>query len=296
MKITNNRNLPDIILRAVQNDPYSRGKSDISVTQLINPPQQVALQHLHKEELIEDVADRIYALLGSSVHHMIERAAGPDDRVEERIFAKVHGWTVSGQFDLLEPDGTLSDVKVTSVWSIKDAIKHGKSDWESQLNLLAELLDMEGECPSRLQIIAIARDWSKTGRMRDKDYPGQVELIPIELWEKEKRRAYLEERVDLHQRARKGDYDRCTMEETWAKPDKYAVMKEGRKSALRLLDSLSAAGKWCVDNNHGSFLSRFGDEVRFIPDKGISIERRQGEATRCEYYCNVRDYCSQYSV
>ena len=48
MKITNNANIPQPIVDAIKNDSYSKGKADISVTQLIAPAQIVALERKHE--------------------------------------------------------------------------------------------------------------------------------------------------------------------------------------------------------------------------------------------------------
>jgi len=67
----------------------------------------------------------------------------------------------------------------------------------------------------------------------------------------------------------------CSDEEQWAKPTVYAVMKEGRKSALKLCSS--------------------EEEARTLLDeKGTYLQVRPGEKTRCESYCQVRDFCEQY--
>ena len=288
MKITNKKGLPDLLVRAVKNDPYHAGEgTDISATTLIRPPQQVVLQRQHSGELTEDVSDRIWALLGTSVHGILERAANSDDISEVRYYADILGWKVSGQIDLLEKDGTLNDFKVTSVWSVKDAMENGKSDWEEQLNILAYLCYVNNIQVKRLRIIAICRDWSPSGALRDSSYPGQVEAIEIPLWTPDKAHGYIEERVRLHQQAREGNYGPCTASERWEKPSTYAIKKEGRKSALRVLQTEKDAFQWCAENGY----LKEGNGVK----PGFSIEYRQGESTRCEKYCSVKDWCQQYA-
>lgn len=91
-------NLPQPIVDAVANDDYSRGNSDISVTQLISPPRMTALVREHWDTLEEDVSDRIFSLFGKAVHTILERA----ERVaiaEQRLYMKVGDWTVSGAMD-----------------------------------------------------------------------------------------------------------------------------------------------------------------------------------------------------
>ena len=74
MKITNNHNLPQSVVSAVSNDPYDRGGSDYTCTELISPVRQVMLRHRHGDEITEDASDRVWSLLGQAVHHILERA------------------------------------------------------------------------------------------------------------------------------------------------------------------------------------------------------------------------------
>jgi len=61
MKLTNNLRLPDPMVRAVGNDSYTKGDADISVTELLTPPQLRALRIKHHDEIVEDVSDRIWS-------------------------------------------------------------------------------------------------------------------------------------------------------------------------------------------------------------------------------------------
>ena len=90
MKITNPDNLPSTILRALENDPYDNGGSDISVTRLLKPPRIALLEARHGAELEESASDRLYALLGSLGHLLVERAAHENAEVETRFL--LTGW------------------------------------------------------------------------------------------------------------------------------------------------------------------------------------------------------------
>ena len=113
MEYTNASNLPKAIERAVANDPYSSKGSNISATRLIAPPRIRVLEMRNWDLLKEDVSDKIFALLGQSVHHIIERSKQRIDLSERRLFYKddkiTNGWTLSGSFDYLERDGRLID-------------------------------------------------------------------------------------------------------------------------------------------------------------------------------------------
>ena len=105
MKITNRSNLPKVIERAVINDPYDSSGSNISTTRLIAPPRIRVLEMRNWDLIEDDVSNRIFSLLGQSVHHILERSKLKVDLAERRLFYKddkiTNGWTFSGQFDLL---------------------------------------------------------------------------------------------------------------------------------------------------------------------------------------------------
>ena len=295
MKYTNASNLPKAIERAVENDPYE-SNSDISTTRLIAPPRIRVLQKRNWDLIEEDVSDRIFSLLGQSVHHVIERAKTRKEISERRLYYKddkiTNGWTLSGQFDLLNRDGHLIDFKVTSAWSVVKALTEGKAEWENQLNVLdflcrknpKDLINYKTEIKvKRLSIMAILRDWSKIQTMKSDNYPRkQVAMIPIRRWTEEEQDSYVKERIKIHQNAEKvSELPLCTATERWHRDDKFAVMKSGRKSAVRLLDTRQLA----LD-----FLKSQG----MVEGKGCSIVERKGEDVRCQHYCNVNQFCSHY--
>lgn len=284
-KLTNRMGLPEGIVSAVVNDPYDSGDCDISVTRLITPPYQRKL--MGEVEQIEDVSDRIWSLIGQSTHSIIERAypvdAGDHDLdwlafhrkygflVERRLFTEELGWTISGAFDAYQNE-TLFDYKVTSAWSV---IGETKIEWEQQLNLLRLLAIRNGIEVNHLRIIAILRDWSKMKAKIDSTYP-QAQVVPVDIpvWSLSKAVNYLRERVAAHQDA---NPPKCTAVERWQRDDVYAVMKEGRKSAVKLHDNELTAV------NHAAELG-----------KGHSVVKRPGESVRCASYCSVAHSCPAY--
>lgn len=231
--ITNRLNLPAGLVRAMEADPYDKGDSQITASTLADPPLLQALKHKHESELEEDAAERIWSLLGQAVHVIVDRASQTVEGVEseKRVSMNVNGWKLSGAFDHFTLDsGTVADWKVTSAWTLVygDRIE----DWTKQLNVLAHLLEHSGRKVTALEVIAILRDWAQRDVGRVKDYPTQaVVVVPLKLWPKEKRTLYIEERVDLHQKAREllalGHADLiapCTDEERWMKKDKRGVV------------------------------------------------------------------------
>src|SRR3990167_4083641 len=283
MKITNKLNLPQPIVDAVSGHEYT-GKTDpLSVTTLINPVRQYMLRRRHADDLTEDVSDRIYALMGSAIHAVLEKS----DRLaikEKRLSAEINGMTITGQFDRLAListnggiAGQLQDYKIASVW---EAIYGLKPDKVQQLNLYA-LLCAENEYKvNSLQIVMIFRDWQKSKSKHDSQYPqGQVKIFQVELWPLEKQLAFATGRVKTFQACINNDVlPECTSEERWHTPDKWAVMKPGRKTALRLLPSEILANQ-------------------YIDQKELTkcvVEKRPGANKRCDDYCDVAPFCEQY--
>lgn len=235
MKLTNTANLPAGLVEALRNDPYDHAGSDITASTLNNPPLLEALKRKFKDDLVEDASDRIWSLLGQAAHVIADRGAKRVEGVESetRLFMDVLGWKLSGAFDHL--DGKLVDFKVTSAWTIiyGDRLE----DWEKQLNVLAHLVSVvRGVEVDGLEVIAILRDWAAREVSRVKNYPtAAVVVVPLKLWPKDKREAYIMERVRLHQTARElaedGREDMitpCTDKERWAKTD-----KKGNKTYVR---------------------------------------------------------------
>ena len=265
--LTNKLNLPKAVVMAVENDPYSRGKSDISVTQLITPPYQRKLRQ--SVESVEDVADKLFALYGQIGHGILERAglkAGSD--VENRLFADVNGWTVSGQYDLID-DGVLMDYKFTTFWSVKG--DEPKAEWVQQLNLLRVLAIRNGIDVRALRIIAMLRDHQRSAAERDSEYP-QFPIVPVEIpmWDLKAAEDFMLERVKLHQQ---DSPEPCSDDDRWLQPSVYALKKSGAKKAIKLFNTLDAA------------------EAAMPSEKGYFVEHRPGEYRRCMSYCNVSHGC-----
>jgi len=268
--ITNHAGLPLPLVEAVKRDPYSNGQSDITVTTLLKPARAVALERTHKDEIEEDAADRLWALIGQIGHLILERSGGMS--TELRLFSQVRGWKVSGQMDLLSGN-ILTDYKLTSVWSCKEGLK---PEWEQQMNALRWLASKNEIAIEKAQIVAIFRDWSKLEAKRSADYPRhQVQVFDVALWTLEHAEKWIYERVETHQAARTV-LPECTPAERWERPEKFAVMKAGRERAVKLHATKEAAEL---------HLKRVSDDHFW--------ERREGEQVRCASYCSARPFCTQ---
>lgn len=270
--VTNVHGLPQSIVAAVTNDPYVGG-GDISVTKLIDSPRVRVLTQVNRDRISVDVSERVWALLGQAVHTILERAGLREQGmiVEQRLFAEVNGWTLSGQFDVMHLEsGKISDYKVTTVWK-----KNGSDSWTRQLNVLRWLAHQNGQEINSLEIVAIFRDWRKTEAQRNPEYPqAAIQVIPVPVWDLDEVDTYVRERVMLHQMASDGAEFDCTDEERWYSGDSFALMKPGAKRALKVKDTPFTAAE--------------------VPE-GHEVVVRKGEYKRCLHYCDVALFCQQWA-
>ena len=279
MKLTNNHNLPETIINVIKRPQYSKGKSNLSMTELLNSPRIVQLKRKHWDDLTEDAAGMVWSLFGTALHNILEHGKDDHHIVEERVFTEIDGMTISGAIDLqeVEEDGIiLSDYKTTSAW----AVQNEKQDWHNQLNGYAFLVEKAKQRKvKKLQIVAIIRDWSSREAKQKDSYPqAPIVVIDIPLWSFEDREQYIRNRIHVHTEAffedeTGGEIAPCTPEEMWEKQGKFAVMKEGGKRAKSVHDTRQEA------------------EIA-LPEKGYFIEHRKGERTRCESFCQVSAFCN----
>ena len=284
MKLTNKHNLPQTFVNVLKRPTYSKGRANLSVTQLINSPKIVALSAKFQDELEEDVADMVWSIFGSAVHSVLEHGKDPHHVIEERIHAEVDGWRISGAVDLqiINEDGAISirDYKTTSAW----AVMNEKIEWEQQLNIYAFLVEKVKGVPVKdLGIVAIIRDWSRRDAANREGYPGApIKELPIKLWPMQEREQFVKSCIAKHSACdfamEAGEtLPKCTPEEMWEKPTIYAVRKKGNVRAKSLHESEAEAN----------------DAVNKL-GKDYEVEVRPGERTRCASFCSVNAYCAQW--
>lgn len=197
---------------ALSNDSYNKGDADFSVTELISPPRQRVLTIMHKHEIVEDITDRLWSLYGQIAHGILERA-NAGGVVEKRYFAVVNGVKISGQVDVFDDEGDVYDWKFSSAWGFVRE-KEPKPEYVQQLNMLAFLIETNGEKVRDLHIVAPLRDWMKSKFKIGKGYPAPIVEQDIVRWSREETGRFINTRVYLHLQAVK-ELPECTPEETW---------------------------------------------------------------------------------
>jgi hypothetical protein len=286
MRYTNHLNLPQPLVDAVLNDDYSKHGAKYSITGLLSPPQIAALLREHGDEVTEDVSDKLPALFGKLVHKLLEereREALP----EAVVLFELDGVLIKAGTDrLVVHQQHLDDYKFVSLY--KFYRPEGRSVPREYVEQMAgyryALAAGADYFVKSCDIVAMYRDYKKGVMLRSEEgkYPSAgAERWHVDLWDLEECRRFLSHRLELHERALKGDVVECTEEERWAEPTRFAVWKQGVKKPVRVYDT------WDEAELH----------IRVAPEserERYSIQKRVGTSRRCEGYCPVASFCPQW--
>lgn len=283
MKITNKLGLPQPLVSAVTRDHTIKPKQ-YSVTALLKGISQAILERRHDEEIEQDVSDMVWLMFGSAVHKICEEAQETVNQIKETkiVLELPNGYKISGIQDLYDDETKkITDYKTASVWKVKF---NDWDDYRKQCLMYCWLFQQIGFDAKNGEVIAFLKDWSK-GKALDPSYPQlpvfviNFEFVDQDFIEIEK---YIMERFTEIERCEQlpdEELPTCSPEERWHKDDTFAVMKEGRKTALKVCTSEEEAQE-------------------YIDNKGLDnkhyIELREGKDGRCEDYCNVNKWCPFY--
>jgi hypothetical protein len=105
----------------------------------------------------------------------------------------------------------------------------------------------------------------------------EFEVTPEELEQAGERIAAKVKDIEAAERLIDDDIAPCTPEERWAEGDKWAVMKNGRKTAVRVFDTEIDAEN-CAGELGNSYY----------------VEHRPAISRKCGDYCLCRDFCNFY--
>ncbi len=280
MIITNNLDLPQPLVDMAQSE-YRLKPNEYRVTSLLNGIRETILERRHHDKIEKDVSDMIWLLFGTAVHNVLEGHQEGDQEIKEaRLRVPIGDYILSGQFDLYNAETkTITDYKTCSVWKV---IYSDYKDWRKQLLIYAYMLQSIGFPVEKAEIIAFMKDHSKSQAKIKADYPKHpVKKITFTFTEKDfaEIESWLHQRFEQISIAEKLPDDElplCTPEERFNSGDKFAVMKKGRKTALRVLDSMEDAENWMATNG------------------GDFIEVRKGEDKKCQDYCSACEFCNYY--
>jgi len=294
MQLTNKLGLSDCWVNAVKAFIEAYDKIGWkSATDLNAPVQQVQLRLRHDDEIVEDVSDHLWALLGSACHVVLEAGADENALTEMRFRIPILGKEISMKPDRIEPipntdpqEYHLKDFKITTVWTW---IFDDKLEWVSKTNMYAFGLRSIGINVTKASHEMLFKDWSGRdlieAKQRERRYPPEkVAVMPVELWTVEAAKATLEKRVSEHLAGEKPEdheLPECSEEERWHRGDTFKVIKKGAKQAYRNFSTRLEAEEF------RSTISK--------PDL-YDIKFFMGKSMRCEDYCPAKPFCHQYNT
>lgn len=281
MPWSNVHNVPETLAEAIRkkNSKYIHDDdpNHFSATESLQPTRITVLKRRFRGKIVYDIGDSLFKADGNADHEMLEEIEiKPPVLFKERRFkVKLGDYTISGQIDLYEEGGIISDWKRTTLYA---AQKKHKPDWEGQLNIYAMLLRAAGLPVKELHIYARLRDWKKGIVGKQKDYP-EIGFIDREfpVWEDTIVRGIVRERIDAVKKVEDLDVKAlplCTPEERWVWEENWGVIKDGNKQATKKFYLPGEAEEWVA-----------GKKDKF------DIEHRPGVSIRCRDWCDVKEYC-----
>lgn len=284
--LTNVNNLPQPLVDAVTKE-YEYKDKQYSVTSLLKGTCQILLERRHDKEIVQDVSDMVWLLFGNAVHKVLEEAKETDDQLKENyiVIDVGDGYKLSGIFDLYDAkEKEVTDYKTASVWKVQ---YNDWDDYHKQTLMYGYMLRAIGfEC-EKGKIVAFLKDHSKTKASVDSDYPQlPVYVKKFEFTEKDNEdiKQFIINKFEEIKNCEKlsdEELPPCSPKERWHKDDTYAVMKEGRKTAIKVCQSEEEAQQYIANNEL---------------DSKHYIEFREGKDGRCDEYCNVKQWCPFYQM
>ena len=282
MTTTNKAGLPEAFVNFVSEVRHNRPGS-LSATTLLKGDKEIVLYDRHFDELEQDAADLVWATFGTAFHAIMEKQDSEAFK-EEAFKVEVEGWNVTGRVDFYDlKNEILGDYKTASVWKV---IYGDFADWKAQGLTYAWLMKQHGLEVKRCEFYAFLKDHSKTEAKRKPDYPQQpvykyaFDVTEADLEATEARiRAKIKSVTEAYKLG-DDDIEPCTAEERWETATKYAVMKEGRKTAVKLCDDGATAE---------AYIKEIGGTTA-----GLYVQERKGESKKCADYCPCCEFCNFY--
>lgn len=279
MKVTNNLHLPEAFVKAVSVERHNKAGC-YSATTLNKGTKEIILQERYWDKFTTDAADNVWAVWGTAVHELFERIQD-DNFHEEKFDIEVSNSHVTGTVDSYDMEnGIINDWKTASVYKI---MKSDFSDWYKQGMTYAWLLKQSGLDVRRCRFIALIKDHSKSKAKLDRSYPQSPVFVyefavTPEALDLARKRIYAKvSEIELAEKMTDDEILPCTAEERWADDDKWAVMKKGRKTAIRVFNTeidAERCAKELGDNHY--------------------IEHRPAISRKCSEYCLCKDFCNFY--
>ena len=281
MKVTNKLNMPAAFVNAVSTTRHNAAGC-FSATTLNKGAKEIILTDRHFDEITVDAADSVWAVWGTAVHALLE--SQPDNNFHEESFkVPVSNSFVTGQVDSYDMEnGVINDWKTASVWKVQF---NDFSDWRRQGLTYAWLLQQSGLDVKKCRFVALLKDHSKTKAKNDSSYPQspvfiyEFDVTPEDMAETAARILTKVQEIESAYKLDDDAIEPCSAEERWADGEKWAVMKNGRKTAIKLFDNSADADAMAGEMGNAYY-----------------VEHRPAISRKCGDYCNCKEFCNFYKA
>lgn len=281
MKVTNKLNLPAAFVNAVSTARHNAAGC-FSATTLNKGAKEIILSDRHFDEITVDAADSVWAVWGTAVHALLE--SQPDNNFHEEYFkVPVSNSFVTGQVDSYDMEnGVINDWKTASVWKVQF---NDFSDWRRQGLTYAWLLQQSGLDVKKCRFVALLKDHSKTKAKTDSSYPQspvfiyEFDVTPEDMAETAARILTKVQEIESAYKLDDDAIEPCSAEERWADGEKWAVMKNGRKTAVKVFDNQLDADAMAGEMGNAYY-----------------VEHRPAISRKCGDYCKCKDFCNFYKA
>lgn len=276
MRVTNIYNLPQALVDAITTEKHNKD-GEYSATTLLKGACETILTKRHWNDILVDASESIWQIFGTATHSIFE--AQKDNTFKEEFFSvNVSKSKVTGRVDSYDLENEiLVDWKTASV---RKVLKQDFADWKRQGLIYSWLMKQSNLNVKKCRFVALLKDHSKAEAVKA-DYPvNPIYIYEFDVTDEDLKEieTFIFEKVKELEAADKIEdlkLEPCSQEQRWTTPEKWAHMKKGRKSAIKLYDSEEEANK-----------------VELKKDE--YIEYRPGVNKKCEHYCYCKEWCPLY--
>lgn len=292
MILTNHNDLPKNIYKEISrklyDSPYAITSPDAAfrTTSLINPPLPRTLWNRYRDsdELVIDAKFYLTTLFGDAFHELCCGEDTTEYQYEQKLSLELEHKgkriTLYGTLDeirVLEDTFILTDNKTCMMRNLG---YDTSIQYIQQVNIYQYMWRATNKITENtiidLRLRYFIKDYTPSSAIHSKvQVSGPIEIVPVALMHDSAIELLLKERLEDHL----DTPDRyCTAEERNFGQIKYAVEREGRQRALRVLDSLQEANMWIMQN------------VKPADQSSVFVQKRT-EDLKCKHYCQVVSVC-----
>lgn len=197
MELTNKHNLPNVLMKVVNQHQYSKGKADYSVSDIGigEPSKKVILTRVNSDKISKDIIDQFYAIYGTVLHYIFEQADDEATLKETRLYSDViignQKRILGGMIDCMRKVGSFEgedtygilDYKTTSAfkYSNKQSWKNFIRDHTIKQNIYRLLAEENGYNVVELKLLVLFRDWVAGYYKTKTGYPAPIMEVKLDI-------------------------------------------------------------------------------------------------------------------